>query len=110
MAWYRLDATADLDEQLLADCWRLCRDLSCSGEDANHACAIFERLRGDLRIFYFTPAVGLLAAKLGAQGCAKPSPDGLFLLHGELAAWRTHFGDLDQHQSNLFESTYRLAL
>jgi hypothetical protein len=110
MAWYRLDATDALDEHLLEDCWRLCRDLTCSAEDAGHACAIFERLSGDVRTFYFTPEVGHFAEKLGAQPCAKPSPDGLFLVHGELAAWRTHFVDVDAAQSGLFESTYRLAL
>jgi len=110
MAWYRLDATDGLDEHLLEDCWRLCRDLTCSGEDADHGCAIFERVSGSLRSFYFTPAVGLLAAKLGAQRCDKPAPDDLFLLHGEAAAWRVHFAELVEAQSGLFESTYRLAL
>jgi hypothetical protein len=98
MGWYRLDATDELDEHLLEDCWRLCRDLSCSGEDANHGCAIFERISGTV------------AAKLGAQSCAKPSPDDLFLLHGEAAAWRAHFPQLVEAHAGHFESTYRLAL
>lgn len=110
MSWYRLDATEDLDEHLLEDCWRLCRDLSCSGEATDHSCAIFERLSGDARIIFFSPAVGLFAEKLGAQRCQKPSPEGLFLVHGELAAWRTHFAGMDEAQASLFESTYRLAL
>jgi hypothetical protein len=110
MAWYRLDATEGLDEHLLEDCWRLCRDLTCAGADAKHACAIFERVDGVLRSFYFTPSVGLLAAKLGAQRCPQPSPDGLFLLHGEAPAWRVHFPELVEAHTGHFESTYRLAL
>ena len=109
MHWYRLVATAELDEHLLEDCWRLCRDVSCSAEDAGDNCAIFERLNGDVRSFYFTPAMGLLAEKLGAQRCAKPSPDGLLLVHGEIASWRRHF-DVDEAEPTSFESTYRLAL
>jgi hypothetical protein len=110
MSWYTLQATDDLDEHLLEDCWRLCRDLTCSAGDAGHSCAIFERLSGDQRTFFFAPAVGLLASKLGAEPCRKPSPDGLFLVHGETGAWRAHFCQTDRAQSDLFESTYRLAL
>ena len=112
MTWYRLDATDALDLHLLEDCWRLCRDLTCSTEDSDHSCAIFERLSGDRITFYFTPAVGLFAAKLGAQRCAMPSPDGLFLVHGEFAAWRTLFADADADagQASLFDSTFPVAL
>lgn len=109
MSWYQLDAH-DLDEHLLEDCWRLCRDLSCSAEDTTYSCAIFERVQGDERTIFFSPAVGLVAAKLGAQSCPKPSPDGLFLVHGEPAAWRIHFGEIEEMQWTRFEPTCRLAL
>jgi hypothetical protein len=110
VSWYFLDATEGLDEHLLEDCWRLCRDLCCSSETSDHSCAVFERLSGDTRTFFFSPAVGLMAQKLGAQRCQKPSPVDLFLVHGEFAAWRAHFSDMNADQSGLFESTYRLAL
>jgi hypothetical protein len=110
MSWYRLQATRELDEHLLEDCWRLCRDLCCSSESTDPGCAIFERLSGDTRTIFFSPAVGLMADKLGAQRCEKPSPDGLFLVYGELAAWRAHFSAMDEAQTSMFESTYRLAL
>jgi hypothetical protein len=110
MPWHRLDATDGLDEHLVEDCWRLCKDLTCSGQDADHGCAIFDRVSGDRRSLFFAPALCLLAEKLGAQPCARPSPDGLILVYGEAAAWRTLFGELDGAQVELFESTYRLAL
>lgn len=109
MSWYQLDAH-DLDEHLLEDCWRLCRDLSCSAETTAYSCAIFERLRDDARTIFFAPAIGLLAEKLGAQPCAKPSPDGLFLVHGEAAAWRIHFGEIAEVEWSRFETTYPVAL
>lgn len=109
MSWYQLDAH-DLDEHLLEDCWRLCRDLSCTAESTSGSCAIFERPRADGRTIFFAPAVGLLAEKLGAWPCVKPSPDDLFLLHGEVAAWRIHFGDLAEVRWSRFESTYQLSL
>lgn len=108
MSWYQLDAH-DLDDHLLEDCWRLCRDLSCSAESTTSSCAIFERRRGGTRTIFFAPAIGLLAEKLGAQPCPKPSPDGLFLVHGDAAAWRIHFGEIAETQGSRFESTYRLA-
>jgi hypothetical protein len=110
MNWYRLDATADLDEQLLEDCWRLCRDLSCSDEATQPRCAVFERPSGDTRTIFFPPAVGLFAQKLGAQRCQKPAPDGLILVHGDAAAWRAHFGGMDGAPSSSFETTFHLSL
>ena len=109
MSWYQLDAH-DLDEHLLEDCWRLCRDLSCTAESTSYSCAIFERLQGDARTIFFSPTIGLLAEKLGARPCPKPAPDGLFLVHGEAAAWRIHFGEIDEVRWSRFESTYRLTL
>lgn len=105
MSWYQLDAHA-LDEHLLEDCWRLCRDLHCVAKDTSDSCAIFERPRADGRTIFFAPTVGLMAEKLGARRCAKPSPDGLLLIHGESAAWRIHFGDIAEVQSARFESTF----
>lgn len=109
MTWYQLDAH-DLDQHLLEDCWRLCRDLCCPEGSAASGCAIFERLRGDVRTIFFAPAVGRLAQKLGAQRCPKPSPDSLFLAYGETAAWHIHFGESEEARCTGFEPTYRLAL